>query len=207
MKRSFLTICSIILAGTLLTACGGEPVVGGNTATPAPSVIPTVSTPTSSPTESQEPAGILSSFATTDLEGNEVTQDIFADYDVTMVNIWATFCSPCLGEMPALGELNAEYADKGFQIVGLVSDTLNQDGTISDSQVVTAKDAVAATDADYVHLLPSEDLFGLLSQVSAVPTTLFVDKDGAQVGSAVTRAYSKEEWVAIIDDILAEVQG
>ena len=44
----------------------------------------------------------LSSFQTVDLAGNEVTQDIFKEYDVTMVNIWATWCKYCIEEMRAL---------------------------------------------------------------------------------------------------------
>lgn len=121
--------------------------------------------------------GVLSVFSTTDLEGNTLDQSILADYDLTMVNVWATFCGPCINEMPDLGELAAEYADKGVQIIGLVSDTMDSDGTISDSQVETAKEIVAETGADYRHLLPSDDLLGILSQIYAVPTTFFVDSE------------------------------
>lgn len=60
--------------------------------------------------------GILSDFTTTDLEGNSIDQTIFADYPLTMVNVWATFCTPCLNEMPDLGELAAEYESRGFNL-------------------------------------------------------------------------------------------
>ena len=46
----------------------------------------------------------LPSFSTTDMEGNTVTQDIFADYDLTVVNIWTTWCIYCINEMPALAQ-------------------------------------------------------------------------------------------------------
>lgn len=208
MKRRLLALCSALLAVALLAACGGTSTTGGNVGTPVPSVSPsespTASVPAPSPTESQEPSGILSAFTTTDLDGNDVTQDIFADYDVTMVNVWATFCSPCLKEMPDLGELHAEYADKSFQVVGLVADVMNQDGTLSDSQLDLAKDIVAETGAAYTHLLPSQDLYSLLSQATSVPTTLFVDKNGTQVGYAQIGALSKADWVKLIDEALAE---
>ena len=71
-------------------------------------------------------------------------------------------------------------------------------------QVDTARDIVAQTGADYPHLLPSQDLFGLLSQIYAVPTTFFVDSQGRQVGSAYVSAYEKEQWVEIIDGIMEE---
>lgn len=165
------------------------------------------STPGLSASEDEVQTGVLSAFSTTDLEGNTLDQSILADYDLTMVNVWATFCGPCINEMPDLGELAAEYADKGVQIIGLVSDTMDSDGTISDSQVETAKEIVAETGADYRHLLPSDDLLGILSQIYAVPTTFFVDSEGVQVGDAIITAQSKEKWIETIDGMLAEVQA
>ena len=165
------------------------------------------STPGLSASEDEVQTGVLSAFSTTDLEGNTLYQSILADYDLTMVNVWATFCGPCINEMPDLGELAAEYADKGVQIIGLVSDTMDSDGTISDSQVETAKEIVAETGADYRHLLPSDDLLGILSQIYAVPTTFFVDSEGVQVGDAIVTAQSKEKWIETIDGMLAEVQA
>lgn len=165
------------------------------------------STPGPSASEDEVQTGVLSAFSTTDLEGNTLDQSILADYDLTMVNVWATFCGPCINEMPDLGELAAEYADKGVQIIGLVSDTMDSDGTISDSQVETAKEIVAETGADYRHLLPSDDLLGILSQIYAVPTTFFVYSEGVQVGDAIVTAQSKEKWIETIDGMLAEVQA
>lgn len=157
--------------------------------------------------QTTEQAGVLSSFSTTDLDGNTVDQSVLADYDLTMVNVWATFCRPCIKEMPDLGELAQEYADENVQIIGLVSDVLNTDGTISEEQVQTARDIVEQTGADYLHLLPSADLFGVLGQISAVPTTFFVDSEGEQVGYAVVSAQSKDKWAETIDAMLAEVQA
>ena len=165
------------------------------------------STPGLSASEDEVQTGVLSAFSTTDLEGNTLDQSILADYDLTMVNVWATFCGPCINDMPDLGQLAAEYADKGVQIIGLVSDTMDSDGTISDSQVETAKEIVAETGADYRHLLPSDDLLGILSQIYAVPTTFFVDSEGVQVGDAIVTAQSKEKWIETIDGMLAEVQA
>lgn len=157
--------------------------------------------------QTTEQAGVLSRFSTTDLDGNTVDQSVLADYDLTMVNVWATFCRPCIKEMPDLGELAQEYADENVQIIGLVSDVLNTDGTISEEQVQTARDIVEQTGADYLHLLPSADLFGVLGQISAVPTTFFVDSEGEQVGYAVVSAQSKDKWAETIDAMLAEVQA
>ena len=199
MKQWSLALC--LALALVLTACAG-----GDSSQNSSAQSPFDAGDTSqSDSGAQEAAGLLSSFSTTDLEGNAVDQSILEDYDLTMVNVWATYCTPCLQEMPDLGELASEYADKGVQILGLVSDVLNSDGTISDSQVETAQEIVEETGASYQHLLPSADLLGLLSQIYGVPTTFFVDSAGNQVGYAYVTAMEREQFVEIIDAALAEV--
>ncbi len=155
--------------------------------------------------DNTEKTGVLSSFTATDLYGVRIDESALADHELTMVNVWATFCGPCLREMPDLGELADEYGSKGVRIVGMISDVLDSSGSIDPAQVATAKDIVDRTKANYLHILPSEDLFGLLSQIQSVPTTFFVDKDGNQVGQAYIGSRSKAEWKTIIDRTLAEV--
>ena len=90
-------------------------------------------------------AGEFGRFTSADLDMNDVDQSILAGHKLTLINVWATFCGPCLSEMPSLGELNTEYADQGFQIVGIVTDVVNSDGTLSDSQVSLAKEYAEKT--------------------------------------------------------------
>ena len=150
------------------------------------------------------PAGILSDFAATDLDGNAVDASLFAGYDLTMINVWGTDCGPCIQEMPDLAALHEAYADKGVQVVGLVSDALGMDGSVSESQVADARAIVEETGAAYPHIVPSEDLIFLLQQIFAVPTTFFVDETGAQVGQTYLGAKSEDEWAAIVDELLGE---
>lgn len=152
--------------------------------------------------------GTLASFAATTLDGKSVDESLFSGYDLTMVNVWATYCGPCLREMPELGELSGEYADKGVQIVGIVSDLQpNQDWGFSEKALANASALVQQTGASYIHLLPSQDLYtALLGDVYAVPTTVFVDKDGKVVGDPVVGGHSKADWVKIIESHLSEVK-
>ena len=217
MKKRW-TVLLCLAAALVLTACAaGEGSVphasagNGGGAVSAPEApagsagTEEDSTGTASDAAGTEAPGLLSSFSTTDLEGGAVDQSILEGCELTLVNIWATYCGPCLNEMPDLGELAAEYADQGVQILGLVSDVLNSDGTLSDSQLELAREIVAETGADYRHLVPSADLYGLLSQIYAVPTTFFVDSEGNQVGYAYMTAMSYDQFVEIIDAALAEV--
>lgn len=145
----------------------------------------------------------FSNFEAVNLDGEVVNQDIFADYDLTMINIWGTFCGPCIREMPDLGEIHSEYKDKNFQVVGIVTDVLNNDGSLSEEQLTTAREIVEKTGANYMHLLPSYDLtMAKLKDVAAIPETIFVDKDGNLVGESYMGAKSKEDWLKIIDGLL-----
>lgn len=148
-------------------------------------------------TKSVKPFGEFKSMT---LSGEEVTQEVFAQADLTMVNIWGTFCSPCINEMPDLGELSRDYADQGFQMIGMLCD-------VEEPGDETALKIVDTTQADYMHIVASEDLTnGILSQVYAVPTTIFVDKDGKQVGEAYSGAQDKTAWKLIIEKMLVEAQ-
>ena len=203
MKKRFAALFLTLLL--LLTACGGENAPSAPAGT-APSA--SESTPDaggSEPSGDEELPGLLSEFSTVDLQGNPVDQSILAGYDLTVVNVWATYCSPCIQEMPDLGELAAEYADEGIQIIGFVSDVLNSDGTVSRSQVELAQDIVDQTGANYTHIVPDNGvLLYILSQISAVPTTFFVDAEGNQVGYAYSGARDKESWMELIDAARAE---
>ena len=121
-----------------------------------------------------------------DLTGERVDASIFKEHKLTMVNIWATYCSPCISEMPALGELNDAYAGQGFQVVGIVTDVLNRDGSISMGQLQQARQIISTTGADYQHLLPSESLDAAkLNAVSAVPET-FCESGGPAGGAELS---------------------
>lgn len=151
-------------------------------------------------------AGTLASFAAFDLNGIAADESIFASGKLTMVNIWATYCGPCLNEMPELGKLAADYKDKGVQVVGIVSDVpQNADGSFDLAQVENARSLVEETGADYRHLLVTSDLEkAALQDVYAVPTTLFVDSAGNIVGETYVGSRSGEDWAKIIDSLLAQ---
>ena len=52
-----------------------------------------------------------------------------------------------------------------------------------------------------------EGLYGLLSQVSGVPTTLFVDSEGKQVGTAYIGAKDLDGWKAVADELLESLEA
>ena len=119
-------------------------------------------------------------FTAKDLEGNEITEEIFAEKDITMVNIWGTFCGPCVEEMPDLGEISRSMPDNQ-QMIGLVIDVTDE----TDPNFALAKKILEKADADFTQIITNADLSEFLMDVTAVPTTIFVDSEGNLLGDAV----------------------
>lgn len=142
-------------------------------------------------------------FNAKDIQNKNISDSIFEDAELTMINVWGTFCGPCIREMPDLGKLNKSYEEKGFQIVGIVIDAVNQKGSPSAKNISAAKKIVEQTGADYIHIVPDNTLLnGVLSQIYAVPTTFFVNSKGELVGQVYTGSRSLEDWQKIVDELL-----
>lgn len=197
IKKRIQLLAFLALAALLIAAC----------AAPEDQ---TVSEPTGAPEASVETSGAsaqadrvkFSAFTARDLDGEEITEAVFSDAKLTMLNVWGTFCGPCLNEMPDLGQLAQEYADAGVQIIGLVGDV-----TESEEDAEAVRELVEQTKADYRHLLPSEDLqTKVLSGLMYYPTTIFIDQEGYVVDNYVIGSHSKGEWKNIIDRMMLLAQ-
>lgn len=139
------------------------------------------------------------SFEGQDIKGNTVTSSVLAQSRLTMVNVWATYCNPCLREMPDLGELAGEYDSGDFQIIGIISDV--QEGA-TEKSLEYAEGLIEQTGANYPHLLLNESIYrALLTEVSAVPTTFFLDENG-QVLDVVVGSMDKAAWEEKINGLL-----
>lgn len=200
-----LLLCLLLMTMLLSSGCGGteekEKAQGAETEETAADEKEQTGQAESEDTDgdSGQSAGIT--FEAQDLEGNTVTEAVFAESELTMVNVWATYCNPCLSEMPELGELAEEYRSDEFQIIGIVSDVQEE----SEAEAVEyAAMLVEQTGAAYPHLLLNESLFrAMLSDVSAVPTTFFVNEKG-EVLDTVVGAMDKDSWKEKIDGLLKE---
>ncbi len=122
------------------------------------------------------------SFTAKDIDGSKVnSESLFGGAKVTMINLWATWCSPCIRELPELEELYMEYRDRGVELVGILLD-----GT-TDSAIESAKTLMIKAGITYPVLRPSEEMGDLLS-AQYIPTTLFVDAEGNIIGETVVGA-------------------
>lgn len=132
-------------------------------------------------------------FTLKNMAGEEVTEAIFADYDLTLVNIWGTTCPPCIQEMPELEKLQNDYADKGFKVLGIVAD----------GNHLAADEIIKALVVTYEHIIPDEDFYhDYLIDIQFVPTTVFVNSQGEIVGETMVGGYDYETFEETIQSLM-----
>lgn len=148
-------------------------------------------------------------FSAKDIFDNTYTQEMFADYDLTLVNVFATWCSPCVEEMPVLEKLRCEYEQKGIKlgVVGVVIDAKTENG-IDESALELAKTLYERSGANFPFIIPDDDIMnGRLIGIESFPESFFVDSSGNIVSEPYIGANSQEQWAEIIDSELAAFGG
>ena len=149
----------------------------------------------------------LSNIVTKDIHGKEFSSKDFANYDLTMVNVFATWCTACIQEIPDLVEVQKEMQAKGVNIIGIVTDTVDDTGENREA-LEKAKLIQEKTKANYSFLMPDKTNFnGRLNGIQALPETFFVDKNGQIVGGTYSGSHNKKDWAAIIEKELSALKN
>lgn len=148
-------------------------------------------------TEGETSDSNIGEFATKDLDGNDVTSSVFQDYDITMVNIWATWCGFCVDEMPKLQELY-EQLPENVNLLSICTDG-DTDGDL-------AKQILESKGVTFPALIANNQMDeAFLSNYPSLPTTIFVDKDGNIVGDVISGVPGRNE--EIVPAYLAAIQN
>ena len=190
--RKGAVLCTILI---LLTGCGNTADSQDNGS--EDTVVQTAESESPKEDTVQEDSKKFPAFTATDLEGNTVTESIFADKDLTVLNIWGTFCNPCVGEMPELGEWAKEMPDN-VQRVGLIIEINGEEDT---KQRDVAVDITSNAGAEFTQIIVNQDFAPVLREVLGVPTTMFIDKEGNIVGDSILGA-NVDGYKKFVEDYL-----
>ena len=134
-----------------------------------------------------EEAGVK--FTALDMEGNEVTEAIFADYEVTMINFWATWCGYCIDEMPILPVLKDKLPENA-NLITICDDAAAESETVNQ--------ILESAGANFTTLQANEEIYGtLMKYVYAFPTTIFVDENGEIIGQPMVGVPSLDHEEAL----------
>lgn len=146
----------------------------------------------------------VGSFSTEDIFGNTYTDSLFAENELTLVNVFATWCGPCKEEIPDLNKLQAHYESKGIRlgVVAVVLDAVTATGT-DGGAIQQAKALYTDNAITFPFLLPdSGNMNGRLTGIEAVPESFLVDSQGNIVSDPIVGAKSFDQWCETIDSYL-----
>ena len=127
------------------------------------------------------------------LNGSTVSLEGYRD-KVIMVHFWATFCVPCLEEMPVLESLWQEYGGEGLVILGIAGDRGKSD---------IVREFAEKTGVSFPVLHDQDGRIRNQYEVVALPTTYLVGRDGKISGRAIgTRSWGEPGGRAVIEKLL-----
>lgn len=109
-----------------------------------------------------------------------------------VLNFWATWCGPCIRELPSLNRLNAQFAGDDFAVVLISQDR----GGFKQTDRFLKKLKVDIAD----NFIDEKLKFSRAIAVRSLPTTIFLGPDGKEIGRLVGSAeWDEPEAVALID--------
>jgi thiol-disulfide isomerase/thioredoxin len=150
-KLTFLAL--IAIASFTVSGCGGatEPAADSGVASEAPSDL--------------KPAP---EFSLENVAGGMFTSDDLKG-KVAIVDFWATWCAPCIEEIPNYNEISAKYADKGVVLVGV---------TLESGSLEEVKPKVSEFNMKYPVIMGDDKLVEGFGGVLGFPTTFVLTQDG-----------------------------
>jgi cytochrome c biogenesis protein CcmG, thiol:disulfide interchange protein DsbE len=106
-------------------------------------------------------------FSREDLDHRKITLSDFRG-KVVLLNFWATWCAPCLAEMPRFVEWQEKYGGRGLQIVGV-----SMDDAEAPVRAIYQK-----LNLNYPVVMGDEKIGGLFGGILGLPVTFLIDTDG-----------------------------
>jgi thiol-disulfide isomerase/thioredoxin len=116
---------------------------------------------------------------------------------IVLLNLWASWCPPCIKEMPELSEISEELKDKDFQMIGL---------NVFERTTGKAESFINANPVSYTIVEGNEEVVQAFSEaigspIEAIPTTFIINKDG-KIEETIIGGRDKETFLKSINKYL-----
>jgi len=131
-------------------------------------------------------------FAMMDIEGN-IRNIKDWDGQIVLLNFWATWCPPCLKEIPGFIEIQQELDHRGFQIIGVAVD--NEENVREFADQMAMNYPVLAGETEAIEL---SQKYG--NNIGGLPFSAIIDKNG-KVTHTITGELSKDRLISILKQL------
>lgn len=186
MRKFFALLICLMLILTLtaaMTGCGQDEEITDTDPTEDPAIeVP----------DEPEDSGEVFTFSTETFSGEPFSTEDVKDAKVVMINFWEPWCGPCVGEMPDLEKVYEEHKDEGFVILGVFSETGQDDDAAS---------ILNEAGITYPILRYTSEFDGF--QTGYVPTTVFMTGEGKLLlKDPVIGGQSYDTWNTAVKSLL-----
>lgn len=126
-----------------------------------------------------------------DGNGQQHTLDA-SKHKLTALHFWATWCKPCIEELPQVNNTQKKYADKDFKVIALSLDGKNID---------KVKEFYSANKIDSLELFLDSDMSAFRQlKIRGLPTTVFINSAGKEIATVPgTVNWENEETTDFIE--------
>jgi peroxiredoxin len=135
-------------------------------------------------------------FTVRDTKGRTVRLSDYLGKKVVLLDFWATYCEPCLGEMPHLEKMYEDNKDKGFVIIALAMDGPE---TVAEVPSFAARNGLTfpvVLDAD-------SRVASVYNPKSSAPLSVLIDRQGDVV--RVREGYNPGDEALVAEDVARAV--
>jgi cytochrome c biogenesis protein CcmG/thiol:disulfide interchange protein DsbE len=114
--------------------------------------------------------------------------------EVVLLNFWATWCGPCVAEIPELERVHRDYAGRGLTVVGV---------SIDDDGFESVRPFLAERNVTYKIVHDPGDAQSALGELLAVPTTVLIDRR-SRIREIIVGAFAANKLRTSLESMLRE---
>lgn len=197
MKKKILILGMALMLAAGISACNASSKTSSSEATTTESKQADAKAEDSKQAESDKEDKKFPEFTAKTVSGEDISSDVFKDSKLTVVNVWGSWCGPCVQEIPELQKLYESMKDKDVNVIGLAQDA----GTDLDA----VKEIIDKNKVTYQNIVPEGATEDFVMSIMAFPTTFFVDSDRNIVG-VIQGNRNLEAFTAAVEGVLEKLK-
>lgn len=197
MKKKILILGMALMMVAGISACNASSKTSSSEATTTESKQADAKAEDSKQAESDKEDKKFPEFTAKTVSGEDISSDLFKDSKLTVVNVWGSWCGPCVQEIPELQKLYESMKDKDVNVIGLAQDA----GTDLDA----VKEIIDKNKVTYQNIVPEGATEDFVMSLMAFPTTFFVDSDRNIVG-VIQGGRNLEAFTAAVEGVLEKLK-
>ncbi|MBF1261210.1 MAG: TlpA family protein disulfide reductase [Lachnoanaerobaculum sp.] len=197
MKKKILILGMALMVAAGISACNASSKTSSSEATTTESKQADAKAEDSKQAESDKEDKKFPEFTAKTVSGEDISSDLFKDSKLTVVNVWGSWCGPCVQEIPELQKLYESMKDKDVNVIGLAQDA----GTDLDA----VKEIIDKNKVTYQNIVPEGATEDFVMSIMAFPTTFFVDSDRNIVG-VIQGNRNLEAFTAAVEGVLEKLK-